>query len=147
VEEGNGAGRRVTAVFHRHPRGDWCLFHAFVSVVLPMDEGFGIGTSLPFRRSSGARPRWAGGPMHPLPTISGGSELDADCFPKIYKMVEVRSLLSSAAVQPTPVLLSYLPNFRPGAVNICSSSRHSISSCSPRLLSPSSSSGFSPSTP
>ena len=87
------------------------------------------------------------GPVHSPPNASGGSELDTDCFPLAYKRVEVRSLVSSAAVQLTPVLLSYLPNFRPGAVVICSSSRHSISSCSPKLLSPSSSSGLSPSTP
>ena len=67
-------------------------------------------------------------------TISGGSELDAYGFPKIYKGFEMHSLVSSAAVQPTPVLLSYLSNFRPGAVVICSSSRHSISSCSSKLF-------------
>ena len=38
---------------------------------------------------------------------------------RIYKRVTVRALVSSAAVQLTPVLLSYLPNFRPGAIVIC----------------------------
>jgi len=37
----------------------------------------------------------------------------------IYKTVEVDSLVSSAAVQLVPVLLSYLPNLRPGAIIIC----------------------------
>ena len=66
---------------------------------------------------------------------------------KSIKMVEYTSSVSSAAVQLIPVLLSYPPNFRPGAVVICSSSRHCISSCSSKPLSPSSSSGPSPSTP
>ena len=39
----------------------------------------------------------------------------------IYKMVEMDSLGSSAAVQLVPVLLSYLLNLRPGAVIIRSS--------------------------
>jgi len=84
---------------------------------------------------------------HSLPTISGGLEFDTDGFLEIYKTLEVHSLISSTAVQFTPVLLSYLPSFRPGAVVTCSSSRHTISSCSSKLLSPSSPSGFSPSTP
>ena len=50
--------------------------------------------------------------------LSGGSDLDTESFPEMYKRVEVHSLVSSAAVQLTPVLLSYLPNFRPGAVVI-----------------------------
>jgi len=87
-----------------------------------------------------------GGPVHSLPTIIGGSELGTDGFPEIHRRVEVRFLVSSAAAQLTPVLLSYLPNFRPGAV-VISSSRHSISSCSSKLFSPSSPSGLSPSTP
>ena len=40
-------------------------------------------------------------------------------------MVGVHFLLSSAAVQLTPVLPSYLSHFRPGAIVIYSSSRHS----------------------
>ena len=83
-------------------------------------------------------------PVQSPPTISGRSETDG--FPEIYKMVEVHSLVSSAAVQLIPVLLSYLPNFWPGAV-VISSSSHSISSCSSKLLSPSSPSGLSPSAP
>jgi len=67
-------------------------------------------------------------PVHSPPTTSGGLELDTDRFPEIYKRAEVHSLVSSAVVQPTPVLLSYLSNFRPGAVVICSSSRHTVSS-------------------
>ena len=87
--------------------------------------------------------RWnTPGPAHLLSTIRGGSELDTDSFPEIYKRVEVYSLVSSAAVQLTPVLLSYLPNFRPGAVVISSSS-----SCSSKLFSPSSPSGFYLSAP
>jgi len=88
-----------------------------------------------------------GGPVHSPPTINSGSELDTDSFPETYKRVEIHSLLSSAAVQLTPILLSHLPNFRPGAVVIRSSPRHSISPCSPKLLSPSSPSGLSRSTP
>ena len=49
----------------------------------------------------------------------------------IYKTVGVDSLVSSAAVQLVPVLLSYLPNLRPSAALICSSSRYSTS-CSPK---------------
>jgi len=44
-------------------------------------------------------------------------------------MVELYSLTDSTAVQPGaahPVLLSYIPNFRPGAVVICPSSQHPI---------------------
>ena len=59
----------------------------------------------------------------------------------------MRSPVSSAAVQLTPVLLPYLPNLGPGAIVICSTSRHSLSSCSPNPLSPPSPSGFSASTP
>ena len=81
-------------------------------------------------------------PVHSLPTMSGGSELDTEGFLEIYKGLEVRSLVSSAAVQLTPVHLSYLANFRPGAVVICSSS-HFISPCSSKLLSPSSPLGLS----
>jgi len=43
--------------------------------------------------------------VHSRPTISGGSELYTDDFPGVYKRVEVHSLVSSAAVQFTPVLL------------------------------------------
>ena len=57
------------------------------------------------------------------------------------------SLVSSAAVQLTPILLSYLPNIGPGAIVICFTSRHPLSSCSPNPLSPPSPSGFSTSTP
>ena len=39
----------------------------------------------------------------------------------------MHSPVSPAAVQLTPVLLSYLPDFRPGAIVIYSSSRRSIS--------------------
>jgi len=46
--------------------------------------------------------RWdAFGPVQSPPTISGGSELCTDGYPEIYKRVEVHSLVSSAAVQPT----------------------------------------------
>ena len=57
--------------------------------------------------------------MHSPPPISGGSKLGPPGFPEIYKRDKVYSLVSSAAVQLTPVPLSYLPNFRPGAVTIC----------------------------
>ena len=52
--------------------------------------------------------------------------------------------LSRCAAHPSS--FSYLPNFRPGAVVIRSSSQHTISSCSSKLHSPSSPSGLSPST-
>ena len=85
-------------------------------------------------------------PVDSPPTRGCGSKLGPDGFLEIYKRVEVHSLISSAAVQLTPVLLSYLPDSRPGAFLVRSSSRHPISSCSSKLLSPSLSSGFSPST-
>ena len=55
---------------------------------------------------------------HSPPAVRGGSELDTDGFPEVYKRVEAHFLVSSAAVQLTPALLSYFPNFRPGAAVI-----------------------------
>jgi len=46
--------------------------------------------------------------VHLPPTTSDESELDTDGLPEIYKRVEAHSLVSSAAVQLTPVLLPYL---------------------------------------
>ena len=52
--------------------------------------------------------------MHSPSATNDGSELDADFgFPKIYKMVEVYSLIDLVAVQPTQTPLSY-PALEPG---------------------------------
>ena len=63
--------------------------------------------------------------------------------PRMYKRFDVRSLVSSAAVQLSPVPFSNLSNLRPGAVVISSLLRHFLSSCSPSPLSLSSPSGHS----
>jgi len=93
-------------------------------------------------------------PFHQRSALSGGSKPDnISDLPhslgslKMYKSVEVRSLVSSAAVQLPPVPLTCLLNLRPGAVIIYSFSRHPQSSCSPKSLSPPSLSALSPSTP
>ena len=65
---------------------------------------------------------------------------------EMYKMVDVRSLVSSAAVQLSPVPSSNLSDLRPGAVVICPLLRHSLSSCSPKPFSHSSPSAHSGST-
>ena len=97
-------------------------------------------------------PRWkVFGPVHLPPTFNEHHEQRVGTCASTGSQKSIKGsrclpdFLSRCAAHPSSSLLP--PSFRPGAVIICSSPRHSLSSCSPKpLLSPSSS-ALSTSTP